>query len=121
LTFDHYFGKAHSEYLADLESISEQANEQAIEEEVIGAYKQLINNGFKYLDASQYDKAQWAFTDALKIYNSGKTANYGMTMTLLNQCVRKNQYCEQAKAYLDQLKKSEKFTDEELDNLEQIK
>jgi hypothetical protein len=95
--------------------------EQAIKEEVIGAYKQLINNRFKYLDARQYDKAQWAFTDALEIYNSGKTANYGMTMTLLNQCVRKNQYCEQAKAYMEQLKKSEKFADEELDNLEQIK
>jgi hypothetical protein len=26
LTFDHYFGKAHSEYIADLESISEHAN-----------------------------------------------------------------------------------------------
>ena len=117
LTFDRYFGEAHADYLANLESMSE----QAVEHEHNEAYNQLINNGYKYLTTGQYDKAQWAFTKALKVYPSGKKANYGMTMTLINQCVLNSQYCELSQSYLEQLKKSEKFSSEELDNLEQIK
>ncbi len=116
LAFDKYYGRAHIEYVGNLESLTE----RVLIQNDVEAYKELTETGFKYLETSQYDNAQSAFGDALRIFKSGKSANYGLTKTLINQCLLKNEYCELSLSYLKKLGKSGVFTEKELGDLERI-
>lgn len=96
-------------------TIKEQ-NKRIINEQ---AYHVLTTTGNDYLYWNRLDEAQDEFARALKIDKNGYKANLGMTKTLMKKCKQRGEYCDEAKDYLDYMKTSNQYIDNELVELEE--
>ncbi len=115
-SFDQGFGILHSKYISSLNNHEVKSSELDQSE----AYGLLIKEGNQYLEDDRIILAQEVFIQALKIYPSGKTANYAMTRALLIQCKNSGRNCHSAHTYLEMIKDSGLYTIEELSLLKSI-
>ena len=72
--------------------------------EVNNAFRILLNAGTSYLNAKEYNAAQKGIVQALSIKPKDAIANAKLTETLCYQCATKNEYCQEAKDYLQVMK-----------------
>ena len=115
-SFDPVLGILHAESISSLNKVEVKSSELDEAE----AYGLLIKEGNMYLEDGRLILAQEAFTQALKIYSSGKTANYSMTRSLLIQCKNMGRNCHLAHTYFEKIKDSGLFTQDELALLSNI-
>ncbi len=83
-------------------------------------YRLLIKEGNECLKADQLDEAQQKFTKAWDLDRYGFEVNLGMTKTLLKKCKRNGEYCREAKAFFNFMKKNAKLSDIELNDIEKL-
>jgi hypothetical protein len=59
----------------------------------------LTKKGYEFLSYNKLKDAQEEFMKALNVDQYGKSANIGLTKTLLEQCEQNQTFCEDAEKY----------------------
>ena len=80
-------------------------------------YDLFIRSGKSHLKANQLNFAQAEFIRALTIYKYAKEARVGLTLTLVEKCNSRKEFCQEAQDHILFLKKMKYLTEGELNAL----
>ncbi len=80
----------------------------------IDAYNYFVSSGYEAYHAGDMVEARQQFQQAKQIIASGKAANYGLTLALLQQCKQSGENCLIAKEYYDTMVASDMLNEKEL-------
>lgn len=114
---DSWMQKSNMQYSENLERLRDQAEYKRVTE----GYKIMTAEGFQFLAQHQYDDAMRSFAEALNLRRNGHSANYGITKTLIHQCIKKGEFCSEADKYFKSLQNSGAYQESELTILQNLR